>query len=261
MRKLGEGRPSPVFLKEKGREIEGQDQRLSKEKTMKSPAYTAMMDRVLAEIDQGTMPWRRPWRNGAVACLPARNTGEPFTGGNILLLSMAAAFNGFSGNRWFTFKQAEALGGRVRKGEKSSVAILCNRTTKEDETGDPEKVRHLTYTKAYPVFCADQIDGLDAAYYGRPPARRDLSTFEISDFIRRLALPVQHKGDMAYYDTRTDKVVMPHPEQFDTLDDYQATLLHEAGHLTGSAARLNRKDLETYHLHASRAREELTALS
>ncbi len=226
---------------------------------MKSPAYNAFMDRLVAELDKGVLPWRRPWKNGARPGLPTRSTGEPFTGCNVVMLSMAAAAAGFSSNRWFTYNQAAEVGGQVRRGERASVAIICNKTTREDESGDPEKVRHLVFTKAYSVFCADQIDDLPAELRGTANIRPDASTYEISEFISRLCLPVKHKGDMAFYHTGLDEIVMPHPEQFATLDNYQATLLHEAGHLTGSKNRLDRKDLETYHLHASRAREELTA--
>ena len=226
---------------------------------MKSPAYNAFMDRLVAELEKGALPWRKPWKSGGRPGLPTRNNGEPFTGCNVLMLSMSAAACGFTSNRWFTYNQAAEVGAQVRRGEKGSVAILCNKTTREDESGDPDKVRHLVFTKAYTVFCADQIDGLPEAFRVQTNARPDASTYEIADFIKRLALPATHKGDMAYYHTALDQIVMPHPDQFTTLDNYQATLLHEAGHLTGSKNRLDRKDLETYHLHASRAREELTA--
>jgi antirestriction protein ArdC len=226
---------------------------------MKSPAYNTFMERLVAELDKGVLPWRKPWKNGSRPGLPTRNNGEAFTGANVLMLSMSAAANGFSSNRWFTYNQAAEVGGQVRRGEKGSVAILCNKTTRDDESGDPEKVRHLVFTKAYAVFCADQIDGLPDELCKPTNSRSDASAYEISEFIRCLALPVKHKGDMAYYHTGLDEIVMPHPDQFETLDKYQAVLLHEAGHLTGSKNRLDRKDLETYHLHPSRAREELTA--
>ncbi len=44
-------------------------------------------------------------------------TDRHYTGGNRLMLALAAMEKGHSDPRWLTFNQAKALGGQVRKGE------------------------------------------------------------------------------------------------------------------------------------------------
>ena len=68
-------------------------------------------------------------------------------------------------------------------------------------------------------------------------------------------------GDRAYYSLKADRVVLPERSQFPSQDTSTYTALHELGHATGHADRLNRPALvnhggfgtETY------AREELRA--
>ena len=74
-------------------------------------------DTIIAQIEAGTPPWRKPWTGRAgAAALPLRHNAEPYRGVNILMLWASAEISGFSSERWMTFKQAADLGGRVRKG-------------------------------------------------------------------------------------------------------------------------------------------------
>ena len=63
-----------------------------------------------------------------------------------------------------TFKQAQELGGHVRKGEKSSTVVKFGTVEREDENGEE---RQIPYARAYRVFNADQIEGLAADFYLR----------------------------------------------------------------------------------------------
>ena len=58
---------------------------------------------------------------GGIA-LPLRHNGEAYRGINILALWCAAVERGYQARHWMTFKQAQALGGMVRKGEKTVAA-------------------------------------------------------------------------------------------------------------------------------------------
>jgi antirestriction protein ArdC len=84
-----------------------------------------------------------PWvRNGAAAGLPANfSTGTAYSGINIMLLWCSAAKQGFQDERWLTYKQAQELGGQVRKGEHGTTAIFYKTLEKEDEDGEIEKSR------------------------------------------------------------------------------------------------------------------------
>jgi len=77
-------------------------------------------DRIIAALEQGTMPWRRSWKDGEPALgLPSNAaTGRQYNGGNRMILMVAGMDAGYQDNRWLTFKQAQSLGGSVNKGEK-----------------------------------------------------------------------------------------------------------------------------------------------
>lgn len=53
------------------------------------------------------------------------------------------------------------------------------------------------------------------------------------------------RQNRAYYSPGRDCIIMPHPEQFTSREDYYGTLLHELTHATGHASRLNRDGITT----------------
>ena len=124
----------------------------------KFDVYSHVTEQIIAQIEAGTPPWRKPWTGGAAgAALPMRWNGEAYRGINILMLWAMAAAKGYSSERWMTFKQAQELGGHVRKGEKSSTVVKFGTVEREDENGEE---RQIPYARAYRVFNADQIEGL-----------------------------------------------------------------------------------------------------
>lgn len=90
--------------------------------------YQQVTDKIIAALEKGVPPWRRPWRsaqNVHGSALPVNaTTGRHYSGVNIPLLWMSAEERGFSSDRWLTYQQAKAVGGQVRKGETSSMAII-----------------------------------------------------------------------------------------------------------------------------------------
>ena len=64
-------------------------------------------DTIIAQIEAGTPPWRKPWTGGgAAAALPLRHNGEAYRGINILMLWATATERGFTSERWMTYNQA-----------------------------------------------------------------------------------------------------------------------------------------------------------
>lgn len=80
-------------------------------------------DRLVAAMEKGELPWRRPWRDSERAMGLPKNasTDKSYNGGNRLILLSAQMDKGYQDNRWLTFKQAQALGGSVQKGEKGTA--------------------------------------------------------------------------------------------------------------------------------------------
>jgi antirestriction protein ArdC len=89
---------------------------------------------------------------------------------NVFWLWMVADMCGYASPFWMTYNQAKSLGAQVRKGEKSTIAIFYKSYTKEVEAPDTgektDEARRVL--KAYPVFNADQVEGLPERFH---PAR------------------------------------------------------------------------------------------
>ena len=85
--------------------------------------YDQVTDRIIAELEEGRLPWVQPWdRAGASAGLPRNaGTGRCYSGINVLILWSAVTGAGYGSQAWLTYKQAEALGGHVRKGEQGET--------------------------------------------------------------------------------------------------------------------------------------------
>ena len=80
--------------------------------------YAIVTEKIINLLEQGVVPWRRPWTGGG---LP-RNVAskKPYRGINHFLLSVSRYVQPY----WLTMRQANELGGRVRRGEKSTVVVF-----------------------------------------------------------------------------------------------------------------------------------------
>ncbi len=224
-------------------------------------------DTIIAQIEAGTPPWRKPWTGGAgAACLPLRHNEEPYRGVNILMLWASAEINGFSSERWMTFKQAADLGGSVRKGSKCSRSVFYGTFEKEEDqpTGAAEAAEGKTripFAKCNNVFNADQIDSLPEEFYIAPEPARDLGTEEDPEleafFASTGAEIVTSTEPRAYYRPSTDQVHMPPIATFVDAARYYGVLGHELTHWTGSTKRLDR--INKYNNRTAYAFEELVA--
>ncbi len=84
----------------------------------------------------------RGFATAQLAGLPANfSTGTAYSGINIMLLWCSAAKQGFQDERWLTYKQAQELGGQVRKGEHGTTAIFTRLWRKRTRTGKSKKSR------------------------------------------------------------------------------------------------------------------------
>ncbi|NJO36088.1 MAG: DUF1738 domain-containing protein, partial [Rhodospirillales bacterium] len=231
--------------------------------------YEEVTARIVAELEAGRFPWAQPWATrGEAATIAAglpKNaaTGAHYSGINILLLWGAAIDNGFSLQTWATFKQALALGGAVRKGERGTTVVFADKYIPESERaraakegGEPGFVPFL---KRYTVFNAAQCDGLPAeAYKGAAPLPDCETIPRAESLIRATRADFRIGGDKAYYVPSHDFIRVPHQSAFFESVNYYRTCFHELGHWTGHASRLNREFKGRYGSHAY-AREELVA--
>jgi antirestriction protein ArdC len=216
--------------------------------------YEIITDRILAALDEGTIPWRKPWKCGGAP----KNlvTGNPYRGLNILLTAM----QGYASPYWLTFRQATVRGGQVRKGEKGTPIIFWNwqRRQVEDHDGENEE-KQIPYMRYYTVFNLAQIDGLQL------PEEKDTFTpmSGCDEVIAGMpqAPAIEHGWARASYCPATDRVKMPPRPSFTNEAGYYATLFHELTHATGHSSRLGRKTLEEKIAFGSEeySKEELIA--
>jgi antirestriction protein ArdC len=91
--------------------------------------YQEITDKIIAELEQGRLPWVQPWAGVSAPLGLPRNavTGRAYSGINILILWCAVAERGFTGQTWLTLRQALKLGGHVRKGERGATIVYADR--------------------------------------------------------------------------------------------------------------------------------------
>ncbi len=152
---------------------------MARSRTTKFDASEVITNEIIRIIKRGVLPWRKPWTAGG-SSRPLRVGGEPYQGVNNFLLTMRTVMAGHSSPFWMALPQANALGAKVRKGEKSSVVVYYGQSRKdaggEDDRsyGDhrSEEARIFRFQKSYRVFNACQIEGLpDSFFPDSVPAR------------------------------------------------------------------------------------------
>src|SRR5262245_20479067 len=109
--------------------------------------YTTITNRIVAQLEAGTIPWQKPWRGGRAGLPKNLLSQKEYKGINVLLLSCS----GFESPYFLTYKQAQSIGGHVNQGEKGS-AIIKALYVDDDATGK-SRFRGL---KQYTVFNSSQ---------------------------------------------------------------------------------------------------------
>lgn len=226
--------------------------------------YTRITDRIITELEAGTVPWIRPWKGD---CYPfPRNamTQRPYRGINTILLGLEAELQGYSTNQWLTLRQANNLGGRVRKGETSSTVIwyelkLVEKEEDESlETDNDSARRYVPLLKAFHVFNLDQIDGLPAEVLPQPADFSWDAGPTVTQIMEGSGAVIRHGGFRAFYSPPNDVIYLPLESAFADAGSYYGTALHELSHWTGHSKRLGRK-LGRRFGEAAYAMEELVA--
>lgn len=218
-----------------------------KKKAPSRDIYQEITDKIVAAFEKGTRPWIKPWSGDHAAGRinrPLRYNFEPYTGVNVLNLWLEADLQGFTSPVWMTYRQAQTLGGQVRKGEHGSTTVRAGTFIKTEQNAAGEDVeRALRFLKHFTVFNVEQIDDLPEKYYARTeePVVTEQERLEIADlFFANTQAKIQHGGNRAFYSPTHDKVQMPPFEAFKDSESYYATLAHEITHWTKHKDRLDR---------------------
>ena len=239
----------------------------AKNETSRTSLYAEVTARVIAELEKGRLPWVQPWDAAGCGCAMPANamTGRRYSGINVLILWSAGIGSGYSSQCWLTYRQAQAVGGNVRKGEKGTTICYADRFRPRDEQerarDEHREARQLAFLKCFTVFNIHQCEGLPERFTPEPevlavpesepiPAAHALIEASGADF--RIG------GGEACYSPGRDYVTVPPQLAFHSRINWYRTVLHELGHWTGHRSRLDRDQSGKFG-SAACAREELVA--
>ena len=226
--------------------------------------YEIITERILNEIDKGTLPWHKPWKSELGEESANLVSKKGYRGINRFLLSHLP----YERPYFVSYKQATDLGGNVKKGEKGTPVIFwkTGTYTKTDSNGS-EHEENSFLLRYYTVFNVAQCEGLDAhlPIITTDQPLNPVNPIESADnLVAQWATrpTLAHvRGNRAYYQPSTDSIVMPERTQFSTQAEYYSTLFHELTHSTGHKDRLNRPTLvdASYFGSCNYSKEELVA--
>jgi len=226
--------------------------------------YQSVTDKVIQQMESSGKNWTNPFNKKRNALRPYNaTTARNYRGINSLLLN----FTPFESSAFASFKQWQAAGCSVKKGEKSSIVVFFTKLEKEDkQTGKKSVFPMLKY---FNVFNADQVDGPLAERCRSIVAddnKNEVETIErVEAWAKNTSANIRHSMEpRACYSPMLDVIKMPEKQLFtatatsSATECYYSTLAHELVHWTGHESRLDRKLLNGFGTHAY-AFEELVA--
>jgi antirestriction protein ArdC len=121
---------------------------------MSAIAYELITARIIALLEQGTVPWQMPW-DASTGWPQNFVTKKRYSGINVLILLSMYYKSPF----WLTFRQASQLGGSVRKAEKACPVVFWKKIQVSDKVSDEEQ--EVPFLRYYYVFNVAQCDGIN----------------------------------------------------------------------------------------------------
>nr|WP_242289818.1 zincin-like metallopeptidase domain-containing protein [Bacillus thuringiensis] len=203
---------------------------------MMSTVYEIVTESIIKKLEEGTIPWRKPWVGESVALRWKKQ--EPYRGINQFLLPSG---------EYATYKQIKEAGGRIKKGEGKNYSIAVfwkwnKKKGKKDEENEedtnPSSRPLLRYYRVYEINT--QCEGLeskrgDVSFEHAPVEEAEKL---IKDFMNKPGMT--YNPGSAFYLPSMDVVNVPPMKHFPNIDEFYATCFHELVHSTGHKSRLNR---------------------
>ncbi|MBE6441548.1 MAG: DUF1738 domain-containing protein [Desulfovibrio desulfuricans] len=226
--------------------------------TTKTDVYQIITNRIISLLEEGTIPWRKPWSYGAAQRPLNLVSHRHYQGINCFLLACTP----YASPYWLTYSQASKIGGHVRKGERGNYIVFWKMYEKEDANAEGGR-KLLPVLRYYTVFNVEQCEGIDCPKVeGEPCFRHD--PIEAAEQIA-LSMPnrptIGTGGVRACYSPTADHVQVPELSRYEKPEEYYSTLFHELAHSTGHESRLNREGITSNHFFGDEvySREELVA--
>lgn len=231
----------------------GRKENTMKKNNKKFDIYATIAERIMAELEQGTIPWHKPWF-GAQTGAYSRLTGKPYSLLNQMLLG--------DDGEYATMKQINKEGGRVNKGAHSTMITYWNIKTKTvtNDEGE-EEVKTYCFLKPYWVFNIKDttLEPKKRKEVEHEPC--ELAERIINGYVKTSGIIFHNSkpSDRAFYRASTDCVTVPMMSQFNELEEYYSTAFHELTHSTGHESRLKRGVGDEFFGSVNYGKEELVA--
>jgi antirestriction protein ArdC len=168
--------------------------------------YAEVTQRIIAELEEGRLPWLQPWNASRCDFTMPGNavTGRGYSEIDVLILWAAGVEQGFTLQRWLTYRQAEQAGGHVRRGEKGTIVCYTDRFTPRDEAdkaqSEDREARKVAFLKRFTVFNLDQCEELPDALTGPQISLDPILAVEAADTVMRASgADLRICGREAYY--------------------------------------------------------------
>lgn len=208
--------------------------------TSKFNAYQAVTDRIISQLENGIIPWHQPWR-GIKSGAFNRITGKPYSLINQMILKQQGEYA--------TFKQWNSLGAKIKKGAKSEMVVFWKIIKVEEEKNGQTIEKKIPLLRYYNVFHISQVEGVEPLA-GEANELEPIEQAEqiISNYAEREGIEIRNEAasNEAYYSISHDYIQVPCMEQYENVNEYYSTLLHECSHSTGAKGRLDRFDANSY---------------
>ena len=182
---------------------------------MSTSVYQMVTDRIIAELEKGNIPWRKPWsgiRSGAYN----RISKKPYSLLNQLMLSQEGEYA--------SFKQWQSIGGKIKKGAKSEIVVFWKMLPVEERDTNGNTIKKvIPLLRYYNVFHISQVDGVEPL---EKPEFTEVESIESADKIIMDYIMKEHiffcndkPSDQAFYSPSQDRVVVPMKEQYGKINE------------------------------------------
>ena len=196
-------------------------------------------NRIAWQLEAGIIPWRQTWARGLPRSLPF---GREYRGVNILILGSAD----FTSRYWISYHDVLRLEAKIRKGQRPTPVVFWKWHTPDElakrrqQAGMEPVSAGTPFTGA--VFNLDQVKGIQRPKDDVPirPCKQLFTADQVYDVMPDKPSVLHMRADAGDYNPNADHVIMPHLSQFDSAQEYYATLFHQLAHATGHRKRLSR---------------------
>jgi antirestriction protein ArdC len=203
-------------------------------------SYQQITDQIIANLENA-----KGWSDMiSFGNRPINIIGRPYQGVNLMLLYKPE----YKSRIWGTFNQIIKHGGKIRKGEKSSMVAFWSKYQPKP-TAEGKKPEEKWFLKIYRVFNVEQCEFIDGNEYLESlegklnedpiPAAPDEV---VSDYLKRENIALQRivRHSVPFYSPKKDLISITDHALYENNEEYLMTLFHELIRSTGHPKRLKR---------------------